>query len=124
MSLRLFLLLVVGAWLGAADATDPAPLALSRFLVPWADLTAKGTSHQDTKRDIPELAGGSWGRGRRVFFSDEAGCAKCHVAHGSGGAIRADLSNLIHRDYASVLRDVTLPSSAINPDYLASVVTL
>ncbi len=108
----------------SSDATDPAPLALSRFLVPWADLTAKGTSHQDTKRDIPELAGGSWGRGRRVFFSDEAGCAKCHVAHGSGGAIGADLSNLIHRDYASVLRDVTLPSFAINPDYLASVVTL
>ncbi len=108
----------------SSDSTEPALLALSRFFVPWADLTAKGTSDQDKKPDIPELAGGSWGRGRRVFFSDEAGCAKCHVAHGAGGAIGPDLSNLIHRDYASVLRDVTLPSFAINPDFLASVVTL
>ena len=103
---------------------ESTTLGTTRFFVPWADLAAKGTSDQDTKHDIPELAGGSWGRGRRVFFSEEAGCAKCHVAHGAGGAIGADLSNLIHRDYASVLRDVTLPSFAINPDYLASVVTL
>ena len=107
-----------------SDTVDSVPFATSRFFVPWADLASKGTSDQDTKRDIPELAGGSWGRGRRVFFSEEAGCAKCHVAHGAGGVIGADLSNLIHRDYASVLRDVTLPSFAINPDFLASVVTL
>jgi len=62
------------------------------------------------------LAGASWGRGRRIFLSDEAGCAKCHIAHGAGGEIGPDLSNLVHRDYASVLRDVTQPSFAINPD--------
>jgi putative heme-binding domain-containing protein len=32
------------------------------------------------------------------------------------------LSNLVHRDYASVLRDITHPSFAINPDYHAYTV--
>ena len=40
------------------------------------------------------------------------------------GDIGPDLSNLIHRDYASVLRDITQPSFAINPDYLTQTVTL
>ncbi len=106
------------------DATEFGALPISRFFVPWADTKSTRADDSTTKPDIPELAGGSWGLGRRVFFSDEAGCAKCHVAHGAGGANGPDLSNLIHRDYASVLRDVTLPSFAINPDYLASIVTL
>ena len=111
----------IGLW---SDADAFGSLAISRFFVPWANTKATRADDSTTKPDIPELAGGSWGRGRRVFFSDEAGCAKCHVAHGYGGAIGPDLSNLIHRDYASVLRDVTLPSFAINPDFLGSVVAL
>jgi putative heme-binding domain-containing protein len=35
-----------------------------------------------------------------------------------------DLSNLIHRDYASVDRDIHAPSAAINPDYIAHSVAL
>jgi putative heme-binding domain-containing protein len=34
------------------------------------------------------------------------------------------LSNLVHRDYASVLRDVTEPSAAINPDHVTYQVSL
>ncbi|MBC8114830.1 MAG: ThuA domain-containing protein, partial [Candidatus Saccharimonas sp.] len=110
-------------WFRSADVSGGLELPLNRFLLPWAEM--KPTDDASTQqRDIPELAGGSWGRGRRVFFSDEAGCAKCHVAHGAGSVIGPDLSNLIHRDHDSVLRDVTLPSFAINPDFLASVVTL
>ena len=37
---------------------------------------------------------------------------------GRGGRIGPDLSNLIHRDYESVMRDVHAPSAAINPDYI------
>ena len=44
--------------------------------------------------------------------------------YGRGGTIGPDLSNLIHRDYASVLRDITHPSFAINPDHLSYTVTL
>jgi putative heme-binding domain-containing protein len=35
-----------------------------------------------------------------------------------------DLSNLVHRDYDSVLRDIQNPSAALNPDHIASTVRL
>jgi len=38
---------------------------------------------------------------------------------GRGGKIGPDLSNLVHRDYASVFKDITQPSAAINPDHIA-----
>jgi putative heme-binding domain-containing protein len=43
---------------------------------------------------------------------------------GEGGTIGANLSNLIYRDYASVLRDITEPSAAINPEHISYNVTL
>ncbi len=50
--------------------------------------------------------------------------SKCHAVHGLGGLIGPDLTNLIHRDYASVMRDITQPSFAINPDYIPQTITL
>lgn len=99
------------------------PLPLHRLLLPWAE-TKLSTPATMPRQAIPELAGGSWGRGRRLFFGEEAGCAKCHVAQGVTGRIGPDLANLVHRDYMSVLRDITQPSFALNPDYLSSIVTL
>src|SRR5262249_13832304 len=71
----------------------------------------------------PELEGGNWLRGRRLFHG-EATCGKCHSIRGQGGKIGPDLTNLIHRDYASVLKDVREPSAALNPDYLSYLVPL
>src|SRR5262249_18378022 len=68
----------------------------------------------------PELKGGDWLRGRRVFFSDEATCSKCHSVRGAGGKIGPDLTNLIHRDYASVLKDIQEPLAALKPDPIRS----
>ncbi|OWK39129.1 hypothetical protein FRUB_06211 [Fimbriiglobus ruber] len=99
------------------------PWMINRVLLPWADTSAK-TFEQTPARPAAELEGGSWARGRAVFFSEQAGCSKCHTVHGRGGSIGPDLSNLVHRDYASVLRDITLPSFAINPDYLTYIVAL
>ncbi len=103
---------------------DPRPraLPLHRFLLPWAAL--KKEAGEVAERDIPELKGGNWERGRRVFFSDQAACSRCHAVGGEGGAIGPDLATLPQRDYASVLRDVAEPSYAINPDYIAHLVTL
>jgi len=73
---------------------------------------------------VAELDGGDWERGRKIFFGDQATCYKCHQMRGEGGEIGANLSNLIYRDYASVLRDITEPSAAINPEHLSYNVTL
>ena len=99
------------------------PLALHRFLLPWAALEL-ATPEAAERQPIPELAGANWGRGRRIFLGEKAGCGLCHVAQGDGGLVGPDLSNLIHRDYASVLRDVTQPSFAINPDFITYTATL
>lgn len=99
------------------------PLQLHRFLLPWVDLQPTDSTTA-TNTAIAELEGGSWGRGRRVFHSEAAGCFKCHSVNGSGAAIGPDLGNLIFRDFASVLRDVKTPSFAINPDYVGHIVEL
>jgi putative heme-binding domain-containing protein len=98
-------------------------LPLNRLLLPWAS-TSKPDAPAAVARDIPELAGGDWARGRAVFFSEQAACSKCHTVWGKGGAIGPDLSNLPQRDYQSVLRDITEPSFAINPDYITQVIHL
>src|SRR5262249_12543970 len=107
----------------AEDRRERA-LPLRRVLVPWATAKTESFAKAGPPALSPELKGGSWARGRAVFFGDQAGCAKCHSVHGHGGAIGPDLSNLVHRDYASVLRDVTEPDAAINPDYVTYVVRL
>ena len=102
---------------------DPRPRALQthRFFLPWLEDIY---SHEISPvKEIPELAGGNWARGKKLFFG-ESTCANCHSIGGKGKAIGPDLSNLIYRDYTSVLRDISEPSASINPDYLAHIVTL
>ena len=104
---------------------DPRPRAfpLRRILMPFAK---PETAEPPTlgPRVIPEIAGGDWDRGKKVFFGEQAGCYKCHQVGGEGGHIGPDLSNLTYRDYASVYKDITQPSAAINPDHIAYNVTL
>jgi putative heme-binding domain-containing protein len=109
-------------WHTKEDAR-PRAMPLHRLLLPWAP-TRRDEAPSVAARKVPELEGGNWARGRRVFFSQEAGCAKCHLVGGQGGRIGPNLSNLPHRDYHSVLRDITLPSYALNPDYVTSNVLL
>ncbi len=97
-------------------------LPLGRILLPWA--SSQKTTVAQGPRDIPELKGGDRARGREVFFSDQALCSRCHKVRGEGGKIGPDLSNLVQRDYASVLRDVREPSATINPDHIAYVVEM
>lgn len=111
------------AWHTAEDDRD-RPLPLARLLLPWARQTQEDLLPETAERVIPELAGGSWARGRAVYFGETAACSKCHAVHGEGGTIGPDLTNLVHRDYASVVRDVTRPSYAINPDYISHIVAL
>lgn len=107
-----------------AEDARPRALPLRRFLLPWSETKLIPHDQEQLAIKILELDGGSWSRGRNVFFSEQSNCAKCHAVHGRGGTLGPDLSNLIHRDYASVLRDITKPSFAINPDHLAYTVEL
>lgn len=100
----------------------PRPLPLRRFLLPWVQRSTEGAPEVVLK--IAEIEGGSWGRGRRVFHSEAAGCFKCHSFHGNVGRIGPDLNNLVHRDYASVMRDIVTPSFAINPDHIGHLISL
>jgi putative heme-binding domain-containing protein len=113
----------LSAFLSTQEDARPRPIPLQRILLPWA--TAPSDVVFDAAPLRPaELEGGSWARGRGVFFGEVAACAKCHTVHGRGANLGPDLSNLIHRDYASVLRDIANPSFAINPDHLTYVVEL
>ncbi len=100
------------AWTTNEDER-PRALPLRRIRLPWA--VPLGGATQATL--IPEIAGGDWAAGKALFFSGFPGCARCHAIRGEGGAIAPDLSNLVERDYASVLRDIEQPSATINPDY-------
>ncbi|MDZ4850662.1 MAG: ThuA domain-containing protein [Pirellulaceae bacterium] len=101
-------------------------LHLDRFLLPWAesDPSASASSESSPSEIVPELADANWGRGRRIFLGQAAGCSKCHAVNGLGATVGPDLSNLIHRDYESVLRDVKQPSFSINPDFTSYNVRL
>ena len=89
-----------------ADDPRPRPFPVRRFLLPWAK-AKKGGAEPETPRTIPELAGGNWLRGRQLYFG-KANCHSCHAVGGQGGPIGPDLSNLVHRDYASVVRDIQI----------------
>ena len=102
------------SWITGEDARH-RPLPLRRLKLPWAQPYLAAAMVAKT----PELESGSWLRGKEIFFGEQASCSKCHKIGGEGGSIGADLSNLIYRDYASVLRDITEPSAAINPDHIA-----
>ena len=104
-----------------ATTRDPRPRALGprRFLLPFA----RPAAHEDSARVIPEIAGGNWGAGRELFRG-QATCVTCHKIRGEGVVVGPDLSNLIHRDYASVRKDIVEPSATINPDAIGYVVQL
>ena len=113
--------------LTAAWFTDEDPrrraFPLRRFFVPWAG--SKGDLGSPKERSgMPELAGGNWMRGKRMFFNEPLNCQRCHSIRGQGNHVGPDLSNLLFRDYASVLRDIQQPSATLNPDFLAYTIQL
>lgn len=109
------------SWHTTEDSRGRA-FPLRRILLPWATPTGNAPSSSD--RIVPELAGGNWLHGKRIYFSDQVACYKCHRVRGEGGKLGPDLSNLVFRDYASVLRDIASPSATINPEHLAYNVEL
>jgi putative heme-binding domain-containing protein len=109
-------------------STDADPrersLPLEAFLPPWVPTLRHLPSPPSTQPiQSPLTAGGDWNRGKALFFG-EAKCATCHVVKGEGGRIGPDLSNLLHLNPESVLRDIVDPNATINPDYASYTLTL
>jgi putative heme-binding domain-containing protein len=114
-------------------SSDPRPMALRRFVLPW--LKDEITGSAITGSELAKLASeqvevgmegesrsGAWLNGQHLFFG-AAQCSKCHRLRGMPGGISGpDLSNLMHRDDASILRDIRQPHAALNPDHLMVVV--
>ncbi len=116
--------LALSLWTNEDDR--PRAIPVDRFGLPWLNAARTRINEAATQEasQIAELEGGNWGRGRRVFHSQAAGCFKCHALQGVGAKLGPDLSNLRFRDYASVMRDIEHPSFSINPDYVGHVVLL
>jgi putative heme-binding domain-containing protein len=110
------------AWRTAEDSRE-RPMALHRMLLPWA-IPPGADPAAPADRLMPELAGADWLNGRRVFFSEAASCSRCHQLRGEGERVGPDLSNLVHRDYGSVLQDILQPNASLNPDHIAYDVEL
>ena len=91
-----------------------------RFLMPWA----RKSRIQTQIASRPEIAEGSWARGKALFFDAKTQCSLCHTLSGRGIHVGPDLGNLPYRDHASVLRDIQDPNAAINPDYTSFDVEL
>ena len=106
-----------------AEYSRQRSIPLRRIFLPFAEPEESVTPTSE-ERKIPELAGGNWLRGQKLFFGEQASCSKCHSMSGRGATIGPDLSNLSHRDYASVVKDITQPSAAINPDHVSYNVEL
>jgi len=105
-----------------ADDPRPRPFPLRRFLLPWAKSKPEPLV-ATAKRQLSELEGGNWLRGQKLYYG-KATCSVCHTIGGSGGGIGPDLSNLVHRDLETVLRDIREPGVVLNPDHLTYHVTL
>jgi putative heme-binding domain-containing protein len=102
---------------------DPASISSKLWHEPvsWAP-KLRATAGTDSR--APKKPDGDWEHGRELFYGAELQCAKCHRVRGEGGTAGPDLSNLVHRDTSSVLRDIREPSATIHPDYVTYQVAL
>lgn len=104
-----------------SDPTERV-VALPQLSVPWSP--AEMTVIADKKTAEPARVTGDVRRGEAIFTGQVAKCSACHAIHGRGPTMGPDLSQLIHRDPASILRDIHEPSAMINPDYVSYTLIL
>ncbi len=104
--------------LRVGDAPWRDPVGIERLLLPWVSAGARPPAAPPVEH---EPVAGGFVSGRDLFLSQ---CSACHLHRGVGNPGGPNLDNLVHRDRASVIRDIREPSAAINPDYVTHEVKL
>lgn len=99
----------------------PRPIPPQNFFQPDSPPRPPSQSAPAGKLNLTDA---DYERGRDLFFGEQLKCATCHRVRGEGATVGPDLSNLVHRDATSVLRDLKEPSATMHPDYVAYNVTL
>ncbi len=102
-------------------ATNWANAPLAWFRVLWAPAAAASSG---TDSRATSVVTGDWENGRGHFFGEKLQCAKCHRIRGEGATVGPDLSNLVHRDATSVLRDIRDPDATLHPDHVTYLAVL
>ncbi|MEX0642452.1 MAG: ThuA domain-containing protein, partial [Pirellulales bacterium] len=105
----------------AVDPTERV-VELQRLSVPWSPPAMTVVEDEKTAESVQVT--GDARRGEAIFSGQVAKCSACHAIHGRGPKLGPDLSQLVHRDLASILRDIREPSAMINPDYVSYTLIL
>lgn len=97
-------------------AASAASVEAFHTIAAWAPTNrpSSGTSSRPKA-----IAGADWERGSALFHGPKTQCATCHRVRGKGAVVGPDLSNLVHRDAESILRDIRSPDATLHPDYIA-----
>lgn len=105
-------------------ATDPTErvVALQQLSVPWSPPEMTVIDDEKTAKTVRVT--GDARRGEAIFNGQVAKCSACHAIHGRGPKLGPELSQLVHRDLASIMRDISEPSAMINPDYVSYTLIL
>jgi putative heme-binding domain-containing protein len=104
----------------------PTTTVLSVLLLAWATAALIA---QDNEKEIlgryraAALMGGDAGRGKVVFESKQAACAKCHVLSGKENKPGPNLGSIGDKCYRDqLIQSVLEPSAQIHPDHATTTV--
>jgi putative heme-binding domain-containing protein len=110
-------------WLNLTYHSDTSkaerPVPMEALLPWWAPTERQAVVKEPTPPAL--VQGGDWEAGRKLFFG-EAKCSTCHTVRGEGGRVGPPLTNLVHLNPESVMKDIVEPSARINPDHVNYIV--
>ena len=107
--------------LGAAGGDQKAVIDVANS-DPLEDFPLDAKGPRVNKAHLPS-GHGDVERGRRLFFHQAVGCAKCHRIEDRGGNIGPDLSVIAHsNDHQKLAQSIIEPSREIAPQFIAHMI--
>ena len=89
----------------------------------WDDVTMHEIEYETILEDEPKLTEGDVGRGKKIFETHPvAGCVRCHVVGGKGGAVGPALDGIARRKSEDYIREsLTDPQATMAEGFPAEV---